>query len=62
MWFLGKERESHDGGLIAWQAGPLSNSAAAEALTSVLISINKRYKSPLGAGIRIIGVPVPGEG
>ena len=48
-------------GLIAWQAGPLSNSAAAEALTSVLISINKRYKSPLGAGIRIIGVPTPGE-
>lgn len=44
-------------GLTAWQAGPLANSAAAEALTSVLISINKRYKVPQGAGIRISGVP-----
>lgn len=47
-------------GLVAWQAGPLANSAAAEALTSVLISINRRYKSPLGAGIRIVGAPTPG--
>jgi len=44
-------------GLTAWQAGPLANSAAAEAMTSVLISINRRYKVPLGAGIRIVGVP-----
>jgi NADPH-dependent F420 reductase len=44
-------------GLRAWQAGPLANSAAAEALTSVLISINKRYKVPQGAGIRIVGIP-----
>lgn len=47
-------------GLTAWQAGPLANSAAAEALTSVLISINKRYKVPQGAGIRISGVPAAG--
>ncbi len=31
-------------GLKAWHAGPLANSAAAEALTSVLIQINRRYK------------------
>ena len=43
-------------GMAAWQAGPLANSAAAEALTSVLISINRRYKSPRGSGIRIVGV------
>lgn len=40
------------GGLRAWHAGPLANSAAAEALTSILIGMNKRYKFP-GAGIRI---------
>jgi 8-hydroxy-5-deazaflavin:NADPH oxidoreductase len=44
-----------DIGLTAYHAGPIANSAAAEALTSVLISINMRYKSP-GAGIRITGV------
>jgi hypothetical protein len=27
-------------------AGPIANSAAAEALTSILISMNKRYKVP----------------
>jgi NADPH-dependent F420 reductase len=42
-------------GLRAWHAGPLANSAAAEALTSVLISINRRHKVP-GAGIRITGI------
>lgn len=42
-------------GVQAWHAGPLANSAAAEALTSVLISINKRYKVADGAGIRITG-------
>ena len=47
---------AHDGGMRAWQAGPLANSAAAEALTSVLISINKRYKVENGAGIRITGI------
>ena len=45
-----------DCGLKAWHAGPLANSAAAEALTSVLISINKRYKI-IGSGIRITGTP-----
>lgn len=43
-------------GLRGWHAGPLCNSAATEALTSLLIAINKRYKVP-GAGIRITGVP-----
>ena len=43
-------------GMVAWHAGALTNSAASEALTSVLIAINKRYKVP-GAGIRITGVP-----
>ena len=36
--------------------GALANSAAAEALTSVLIGINRRYKVD-GAGIRITGIP-----
>jgi NADPH-dependent F420 reductase len=36
--------------------GPLANSIAAEALTSVLIGINRRYKVN-GAGIRITGLP-----
>lgn len=39
--------------------GVLANSAAAEALTSVLIGINRRYKVP-GAGIRITGLPPVG--
>lgn len=43
-------------GMRAWHAGPLANSAAAEALTSVIIQINRRYKID-GAGIRITGVP-----
>lgn len=41
-------------GLRGLHAGPIANSAAAEALTSVLITINKHYKVP-GAGIRITG-------
>jgi hypothetical protein len=40
-----------DGGLLV-------NSVAAEALTSVLIAINRRYKVP-GAGIRITGLAQP---
>ncbi len=47
---------AHDAGLRAWHAGALANSVAAEALTSVLIAINKRYKVP-GSGIRITGLP-----
>ena len=41
-------------GLRGIQAGALANSAAAEALTSVLIFINKNYQVD-GAGIRITG-------
>lgn len=41
--------------LRGYHAGPLCNSVVAEALTSVLISINKRYKVP-SAGIRITGL------
>jgi NADPH-dependent F420 reductase len=41
-------------GLIAWHAGALDNAVVAEALTSVLIFMNKRYSFD-GAGIRICG-------
>jgi NADPH-dependent F420 reductase len=41
-------------GLRALHAGALANSAAAEALTSVLIFINKTYALD-GAGLRITG-------
>jgi len=43
-------------GTRAVDGGALANSAAAEALTSVLIGINRRYKVN-GAGIRITGLP-----
>lgn len=43
-------------GLTAIEAGPLDNAVAAEALTSLLIWINRRYRSP-GAGIRITALP-----
>lgn len=43
-----------DCGLRGWHAGPLANAAAAEALTSVLIFMNRHYKSDR-AGIRITG-------
>ncbi|MGE0241871.1 MAG: NADPH-dependent F420 reductase [Parvibaculaceae bacterium] len=43
-------------GLRGVNAGPIANSAAAEALTSILISLNARYKSA-GTGIRITGLP-----
>ena len=42
-------------GLRAWHAGSLENAAAAEALTSVLIFMNKRYGG-LHTGIRITGI------
>ncbi|HEY3694023.1 NADPH-dependent F420 reductase [Phenylobacterium sp.] len=45
-----------DIGLRSWHVGPLANSAAAEALTSVLIQLNRRYKMGQ-AGIRITGKP-----
>jgi NADPH-dependent F420 reductase len=43
-------------GFKAWHAGGIDNSAVAEALTSVLIFINKRYGIS-GAGIHITGQP-----
>lgn len=39
-------------GMTAWHAGPIDNSAVAEALTSILIFLNKRY-GLLHAGIKI---------
>jgi len=60
---FGNDREARDiviglAGDVASRGvdgGVLANSAAAEALTSVLIGINRRYKVP-GAGIRITGL------
>ncbi|MDR2837580.1 MAG: NADPH-dependent F420 reductase [Azonexus sp.] len=43
-------------GFKAWHAGVIDNSAIAEALTSALIFMNKRY-GIAGAGIRITGTP-----
>jgi len=42
-------------GMRGIDAGPIANAAAAEAMTSILIGINKRYKVD-GAGIRITGI------
>jgi len=42
-------------GTRAFHAGSLANSAAAEALTSVLIFVNGRYRTT--AGIRLTGLP-----
>ncbi len=42
-------------GLKGWHAGPLANSVAAEALTSVLISINRHH------GIDAAGIVITGE-
>jgi 8-hydroxy-5-deazaflavin:NADPH oxidoreductase len=44
-----------DAGMRAFHAGPIENSVAVEGLTSILITLNRRYK--LGhAGIRITGL------
>lgn len=43
-------------GMRGIDSGPLANAVAAEALTSVLVYINKTYKVK-GAGIRITGLP-----
>jgi len=43
-------------GLRALHGGALANSAAAEALTSVLVFLNRTYKSD-GAGLRITALP-----
>ena len=49
---------SEAAGMKAWHAGAIDNSAAAEALTSLLIFINKN--GPVShAGIRITGDPKP---
>ena len=40
----------------AFHAGPLANSVVAEALTSVLIAINRQYKVK-HSGIAITGLP-----
>jgi len=42
-------------GMRAVDAGPLANAVASEALTPVLLYINRRYKVA-GAGIRITGL------
>lgn len=44
-----------DAGLTGWHAGPLCNSVAAEALTSILIAINKKH-SLQHSGIKITGI------
>jgi NADPH-dependent F420 reductase len=43
-------------GLRGLHGGPLANAVAAEAMTSVLISINKRYQVADGAGVCITGI------
>jgi NADPH-dependent F420 reductase len=43
-------------GMRGIYAGPICNSAAAEAMTSLLIAINRRYKVS-GSGLRITGLP-----
>jgi len=41
-------------GMNGWHAGPIENSAAAEALTSILIQINRKH-SISHSGIKIVG-------
>ena len=43
-------------GMRGWHAGPIDNATVAEAMTSLLIFINRRYGID-GAGIRITGTP-----
>ncbi|CAH1691025.1 NADPH-dependent F420 reductase [Hyphomicrobiales bacterium] len=40
----------------AFHGGPLQNAVAVEAMTAVLIGINRRYKVEEGAGIRLTGI------
>lgn len=44
-------------GLRGFHAGPIGNSVAAEAMTSVLIGMNRRFRVH-GAGLRFTGIPV----
>jgi 8-hydroxy-5-deazaflavin:NADPH oxidoreductase len=43
-----------EAGMSGWHAGPIENSAAAEALTSILIQINRRHEIS-HSGIKIVG-------
>ncbi len=43
-----------EAGMNGWHAGPIDNAAAAEALTSILIQINRRHDIS-HSGIRIVG-------
>jgi 8-hydroxy-5-deazaflavin:NADPH oxidoreductase len=47
---------AHAAGLTGIHAGALANAAAVEAMTSVLIAINKAYKAK-ASGVRITGLP-----
>ena len=47
-------------GLKGWHAGPLATAAAAAALTSVLITINRHHKIE-GSGLTITGEPASGD-
>jgi 8-hydroxy-5-deazaflavin:NADPH oxidoreductase len=49
-------RLAADAGMTGWHAGPLANAVAAEAMTAVLISINRAHGIP-GSGIQITGAP-----
>jgi 8-hydroxy-5-deazaflavin:NADPH oxidoreductase len=46
---------AREAGFRAWHAGPLANAAAMEALTSVLIFLNRHYRAE-HAGIRLTGL------
>ncbi len=46
-------------GLVGIHAGALANAAAVEAMTSVLIAINKAYKAK-ASGVRITGIDITG--
>ena len=46
-----------EAGMRGWHAGPIANSAAAEALTSILIQINRQGEIS-HAGIKIVGQEV----
>jgi NADPH-dependent F420 reductase len=45
---------SAEAGMTGWHAGPIENSAAAEALTSILIQINRRHGIS-HSGLKIVG-------
>ena len=52
---------AQEAGMRAFHAGPLANSVVAEALTSVLITINRQYKVK-HSGIAITGLPAETSG